>query len=334
MAALRQRNSRCRPRGDGWLRKVLFGLAATFFLALPFRASPAAEPQLVPELVVTEGNGGAPFMAPMGIALDPRRDEILIANTGGHRIDIFKRNGRQAGFFLRRVPGPDGETIDGDPRAVAVNSLGRVIVSDNRVPWVNVLDFRGRSLGRLELALPDSEIADGNLPGALTVAPDGTILVATRGKRGRIYEFSQSLDLKGTWGYSGNGPGHLSGITGVAVLPDGRRVVVCAQTDMVIQIYDEDGLWITGFGRHENGPGNFSMPSGIAVTADSRIWISDELRQIVQVFDADGSYLGQVGSGGAGPGEFLYPSAIASDGGALLAVAERVGNRFQLLSIR
>lgn len=334
MAATRQRNSRCRPRGDGWLRIGLSGLAAMYLLLSHPRISLAQEPRMVPELVVTEGNGGTPFMSPMSICFDGRRNEVLVANTGGHRIDIFKRNGRQAGFFPRRIPGPDGQVIDGDPRAVAIDSAGRVLVSDNRLPYVDALDFRGRNIGRLDPALPDSEIADGNLPGALTVAADGTILMATRGKRGRIYEFTPDLKLKASWGYSGKGPGHLSGITGLAVLPDGRRIVICAQTDMVVQVFDEAGQWMNGFGRHENGPGNFSMPSGIAVTGNSQIWISDELRQIVQVFDADGSYLGEVGGGGVGPGEFLYPSAIASDGSGLLAVAERVGNRFQLLSIR
>lgn len=334
MAATQQRNSRCRPSGDGWLRIGLFGLAALFCLSVFPPAASAQTPRMVPELIVTEGNGGVPFMGPMSIAFDGRRNEVLVANTGGHRIDIFKRNGRQAGVFQRRVPGPGGQIIDGDPRAVAIDSAGRVLVSDNRLSYVDVLDFRGRSLGKLDPALPDSEITEGNLPGALTVAADGTILMATRGKRGRVYEFTPDLKLKASWGYSGKGPGHLSGITGLAVLPDGRRIVICAQTDVVVQVFDEAGQWLTGYGRHENGPGNFSMPSGIAVTGNSQIWISDELRQIVQVFDADGSYLGMVGSGGVGPGEFLYPSAIASDGGGLLAVAERVGNRFQLLSIR
>jgi hypothetical protein len=34
------------------------------------------------------------------------------------------------------------------------------------------------------------------------------------------------------------------------------------------------------------------------------------------------------------PGEFMYPSALSGDGKGLLAVSERVGNRYQLLRIR
>jgi DNA-binding beta-propeller fold protein YncE len=85
---------------------------------------------------------------------------------------------------------------------------------------------------------------------------------------------------------------------------------------------------------HDIGPGNFSLPSGVAVSADGRIWVSDEIRQIVQVFEPSGKFIQSVGVGGRGPGEFHYPSALASDGKDLVAVAEREGNRFQLLRVR
>ena len=113
---------------------------------------------------------------------------------------------------------------------------------------------------------------------------------------------------------------------------DGRLVVACQGTDLAVQVFDVAGQYQFGFGRHEVGPGNFSFPSGVAVTADGRIWTCDEIRQVIQVFDDHGTFLEMLGGGGFRPGEFQYPSALTGDGGSLLAVVERVGNRLQLLS--
>ena len=93
-------------------------------------------------------------------------------------------------------------------------------------------------------------------------------------------------------------------------------------------------MLLNAFGVHDHGPGNFSLPSGVTTTADGRIWVGDGIRQIVQVFEADGSFLEIVGGVGSGPGQFFNPYALASDGRELIAVAERAGNRVQVMRTR
>jgi hypothetical protein len=168
----------------------------------------------------------------------------------------------------------------------------------------------------------------------VAVEADGNILIATRGKEGRIFRFSPEYELIGSRGESGKGQGEITAITGLAAMPDGRVAVTCAETELAVQIFDSSGRHLMGFGRHDMGPGNFSLPSGVTVTGDGRIWVMDEIRQVVDVFESDGSYSGRLGSGGRGPGEFLYPSAIATDGVSFIAVAEKAGNRVQLFKIR
>ncbi len=302
-------------------------------LVTPCRA--ADEPGIDSVLVLGYANGGAYFSGPQGIALDVEHGEVVVANTNLHRVEFFDLKTFPRGYFVHRVPGPAGsDTHDGLPAFLAVDREGNVLVSDLLASYVDVVDYRGRTVARLRLPAPDDTIAGGHGPGVLAVGADGDIWVAARGKEGRIYQFDADYRFKGAWGTSGADPGQLSAISSMALTPAGDVVVGCARTQLAIQIFDSRGGYIRGFGVHDIGPGNFSFPSGIAVTGDGRLWVSDAIRHSIQVFDSAGSLLGAVGGFGVGLGEFINPSALASDGKGLLALAENAGSRFQLMWVR
>jgi DNA-binding beta-propeller fold protein YncE len=284
--------------------------------------------------VLRQANDGLDFVSPMGIAIDTVHDEVVVANTGQHRVEFFDLTPYPTGSFLHQVPEARFGMQYGLPKHVAVDLAGNVLISDLLVPYVDVVDYRGRAVTRLRLPAPDDAIDKGQGAGALAVSPDGTVLVASRGKEGRVYRFSPEYQPAGSWGVPGKAEGQLAEITALAVTPRGQVVVACRSTEKAVQVFDSNGVFLRGFGVHDIGPGDFSFPSGVAVTADGRIWVCDELRQLVQVFDSEGSFLGSVGSSGDGPGQFNYPSGLASDGRGLLALAEQMGNRFQLMWVR
>ncbi len=299
------------------------------------RALAAEEPVIDSALVLGQANSGMDFSGPQGIAFDVEHGEVVVANTGIHRVEFFDLKTYPTGYFVHRVPDPlTGEMRDGNPVFVAVDRQGNVLVSDMAAPYVDVLDFRGRPITRLHLPAPDDTLANGRGPGALAVGPDGSIWVASRGADGRVYRFDSDYGFVGVWGTPGKEPGQLQAITALALLPSGDLVVACARTTLAIQVFDPQGGYIRGFGVHDIGPGNFSFPSGVAVLGDGRMWVSDAIRHSVQVFDSSGKFLGTVGGLGVGPGEFVNPSALASDGKGLLALAENAGNRFQLMWVR
>ncbi|OGF14871.1 MAG: hypothetical protein A2W00_05850 [Candidatus Eisenbacteria bacterium RBG_16_71_46] len=314
--------------GGRWVAASLLGL----LVALAAVAA-AAQPTAKPYTAFYGRDLSVPFMMIGGVAVDSLHGEILVSDNGRHEVAAFDTNGVLLGMFLHEVPGPDGALIDGMPSQLAIDRRGRILLSDQRVSWVDVLDVRGRPVARLDLPAPDDDPLKSGA-GALAVRPDGTILVATRGDSGRVYVFDRDYRRIGAWGVPGADSGQLSAITGIAVTPDLRTVVTCLKTRYAVQIFDPAGACLQGFGVHDHGPGNFSFPSGVTVTADGRIWVSDGLRQVVQVFDSAGTLVEMVGGAGNGPGEFLNPCALASDGRELLAVAERVGNRIQVMRAR
>ena len=290
------------------------------------------DPEIVSAQVFASGPSEVPFGAPRGIAIHSALGEVLVANSAQRRIEIFGLDGRRRGHFVHNVRSETGEVEPGMPVGLAIDGAGRLLVVDNLAAYVDVLDFRGRPVARLELAAPGCRAS--SRAAAVAVTPAGGILVAAGGHEGRVYRFDRDYRPLGCWGEPGSARGQLAGVTGLAVLPDGRVVVTGIMSELAVQIFSDAGEFLTGFGVHDIGPGNFSLPSGVTTTGDGRIWVSDEIRQVIQVFDSAGRFLGMVGSGGVAPGQFQYPSALASDGEGCLAVTERVGNRFQLLRVR
>jgi NHL repeat-containing protein len=305
------------------LTLALLGLAAP-----AAAAAPAVEPLAQPH------REASALSAPQGIAVDTRRGEVLVANTGEHRIETYSFAGRPLGRYVHRVRSSDGTLHDGYPTGLAIDAAGRTLIVDRLARYVDVLDSRGAPVARLDLAGPSSACPAAANIAAVAVMSTGEILVATGGDSARVQRFDARYRALGCWGVPGTEPGRFAAITGIAALPDGGCAVTCASTHFAVQIFTAGGEFVRGFGLHEIGPGNFSYPSGVTATADGRLWVSDEIRHTIQVFDSAGSYLGAVGGQGVAPGEFMYPSALSGDGKELLAVSERVGNRYQLLRIR
>ncbi len=302
-------------------------IAALLALSIPFQPSRASV--VAPELVLSGFSADATFKVPRAVALDTAHGEILVGNTGAHTIEVFSLAGRPLARYVHRVERRDGAWVDGEPTALAVDSAGRILVIDAAAGYVDVLDGLGRAYARLQPPLPKGNHG----PGAVTVLRSGEILVGMSGETGRVYRFTREYAQSGSWGEAGRTPGHVRNVRGLAEEPDGSILVLCPDTDLAVQRYSPAGAYLGGFGRHEIGEGNFSFPSGIAVTADGRLYVTDELRHLVVVLDATGRQLDVISGGDAGLGLFQYPSALASDGQGRLAVIERGSARLQLLRL-
>ena len=312
----------------GW--RACWCVAFGILLGHPAQAgSMADDPTLETSVVQYVGSGGALLSGPLGIAIDTTGREIVVANTGGRRIEFYDFRGRSRGAVAHAVPDEKGRLVDGQPRSLVVAPHGDIYVSDLSVPYVDQLDFRGRSLGRMALPSPDDRLETGGA-GALALAADGRLFVASRARAGRIYVFDAEHRLTGAWGERGAAPGQLSAITSLAVVGDSEVVVTCVDTRLGVQVFDTAGHYRRGFGVHDIGMGKFSQPTGVSVTSDGRIWVVDSVRANLQVFDRTGTYEGAV-DGSAGPVPWLYPSALAGDGRGLLAMSEAGGNRLRLL---
>jgi DNA-binding beta-propeller fold protein YncE len=271
------------------------------------------------------------FSNPQGIFLDAKSGEIYVADPGTHSIFIFNEKGIPVYHFVHMLPGTDRQ---GEPVDIAVDKDGLMYVVDIQADYVDVLNPRGVSVNRIEIKEIEEFEDKQVVPVRVSIGPERAIYVAIDGDDASILVFDSTLKYVKKIGRKGTEPGEFQHITGLWVDNRGWAYVTDLQAFFSVQVFNEEGDFVFGFGKHREGWENFSFPSGILKTADGTIWVVDALRQVVKGFDEKGNFLTYFGGKGTRPGEMLFPSDIGGDGGDRLVVLERVGRRFQMFYVK
>ena len=89
----------------------------------------------------SSGNGNGQFNGPYGVTVDHRNDQIVVADTGNHRIQIFDSKGQ----FIRAFGSSgNGDGQLNEPYSVVVDPQGNYFVLDRNNHRVSVFDSDGR----------------------------------------------------------------------------------------------------------------------------------------------------------------------------------------------
>jgi len=330
-----------RPRLWAWRLLALATLASLGAGAQTGLAAGARTP--VALVAIVDGYGrGHPFKIPAGLWFDLNRREIYVADRGNHKIAVFDEGGLLLRSFLHYVSRPQGKgktlLLPGEPKGLAVNSRGDIYVIDDLDDAVDVLDYRGRSTGRLRGAdlLDPNEAplspSESVRPAAVAVDKADRVYVATTGSRCEIVVLDANGQVLRRFGRRGQDPGAFVAANSVCVDAQGRILVTDAQ-GVPVQCFSPEGEVLLSFGLHAMGPENFSLPNSALRDGNGDIWVADAIRQVVRRFDAKGQLRDTIGGRGSAPGQMFYPSAIAGDGERLLIVLEKDGARFQIFKV-
>lgn len=274
---------------------------------------------------VTGMSPGTPFSKPLGIYFDPIQRECYVADTGNHQVVVCDEFGMPLFHFFRQVT-RNGTTIPGEPRSLVVDEDGRIFLVDNLIPQIEVLDPRGRKIAQIDP--PDDGCGREHRFEYVARGPDDLILAVVGCKRRRVAIIDGTLSLYRIIDLRSPHKESMC-ITGLSVDGGGQIFITDPCGEEMVQIFDDDGEYVKGFGRHDAGFENFSHPSGIVVMPNGDIWIVDTIRQVASRFTISGDFIDYVGGKGEGLGSFAYPSAVTTDGTSKLFVLERGGNRYQ-----
>ncbi|MDH4157313.1 MAG: NHL repeat-containing protein [candidate division Zixibacteria bacterium] len=273
---------------------------------------------------------------PSSLHYDANAGEVVIADAGNSRILIYDRDLIPRYSFDHFVPDRStGQLVKGQPKAVAVNSHGEIIISDNLVNYLEVLDFRGRPIEKIFL---DAALGDTSLtirPECFTIDEQDNLYVVTTGDLVTVLVLGPDYQLKRSFGQKGTGPTDFNTVISICHR-DGWIYLADVYATPAVKVFDTAGAYIKGFGGHQVDRADVSLPSGIAVMVDGDgqkyVWIVDGLRQVIKVLDSEGAFQAFVGGFGFGLGEFRYPTAIAFSGNVFY-VLEKVGGRIQSFRI-
>ncbi len=243
--------------------------------------------------------GPGQLAAPYGLAVDPARGRLYVADTAAGRVQIYTTDGGYVGHLPAddqdlEVFGAGGFT----PYDVAVHE-GRIIASSNDGLYFFSQD--GRVVARWGATVEGENVRGRgmgvfNFPDAFVVDPaDGSIYVADSGNR-RIV----AVDRNGFWRWVAGEPDEGAKIRsfwqlphGIELGPDGNLYVVDTfrfdregmGTGFIV-VLSRDGELLSEFGRSGTEDGAFNYPEHLAVSPDGELWaIADRENHRVVLFE-------------------------------------------------
>ena len=240
-------------------------------------------------MTTMEGRG---FYAPTDVAIAPD-GRMYVTNRSlegvarGVRLTVLDIDSEYYGTFASY--GTDAGQLVW-PSGCAIDSRGRVYVSDEYLHRISVFDREGAALS----VWGEPGAAEGQLdtPSGLAFDAHDNLYVADTYNH-RVQKFTADGRFLASIGGPGDGAGEFNLPWGLTVGPDGSVYVADWGNDRV-QKFSPDGEHLASFGTTGRADGEFHRPSGVAVDADGRIYVSDWGNERVQALDADGGFLQMV----------------------------------------
>ena len=263
-----------------------------------------------------EGSSVGMFSRPWGVAVN-ERNEIAVADTYNHRIQVFSSNGTYFRSFGRK----------GDLQGEFDRPLGIAFHNDNIivVDYINhrVQHFsgQGKYLGQCG--------GEGNLdhqlnePHGLSTDSDGNIIVADSVNK-LIKIFSHKGNLLCKIGREGSltFPLHCIQLC--------KYLMVSDADEHCIKVFDLEGNFLYKFGKEGDGDGEFTDPRCLSVNKAGQLMVCDAGNHRIQAFEPNGKFVTKFGSYGSAVGQFNRPISTASLSDGKIVVSDIRNHRIQI----
>jgi len=268
---------------------------------------------------------GYEFHQVAGVAVDSD-DNVYLFNRSAHQMMVFDREGAFIKSWDQEFAGPHGIHIGPD---------GNIYLAERDAHVITKWSMDGellQTLGNRDQASDTGYGADRvvkqaaepfNLPTGIAVTESGDIFVSDGYGNSRVHKFDSSGNLLLSWGEPGTTePGHFTLPHGVGLDADGR-VLVCDRENHRVQVFDQDGNFLTMWT-------GFRQPTDVKVGPDGEVYVP-ELTHRFSIVDGEGAVLARWGGESShDPGQFVAPHGIAVDSRGDIYIGEVLeGQRIQ-----
>ena len=263
------------------------------------------------------GSGDGMFKYPLGAAVSDR-DEIVVADQGNHRVQVFDSNGTFLRSFGRR-----GENAGefNCPTGIAIGKDRKIFVADRFNHRVQIFSWEGRHLG----SFGGKGSLDNQFfyPGGLSLDSNDNVIVAdSENKLIKIFtpdgRFIMKIGGQGSFSF----PVHC--------VQCGEYFIASDLSERCIKVFSREGHFQYKFGKKGEGDGEFYCPRFLSVTQSKYLLVCDEDSHRIQVFELDGKFVGKFGTNGSKLGEFDSPFSVAVLSNEQIVVCERGNHRIQI----
>jgi DNA-binding beta-propeller fold protein YncE len=195
------------------------------------------------------------------------------------------------------------------PFGVAVDSRGRIIVTDPDIAAVHIFDFAQH---KYKLIDRWDKGRDSMIEPQCVAVDDKDNIYVTDSKAGKVFVFDPGGKTRRVFGSLKGGEGFFKRPTGISIDPDTHLVYVTDTLRDRVYVLDAEGKVLRTFGRRGTENGEFNSPTEIQVK-NGLVAVVDALNFRVQLFDANGTFQGLIGVSGD-PSRGIYrPKGIAID---------------------
>jgi DNA-binding beta-propeller fold protein YncE len=245
-------------------------------------------------------------LAPPTLELDGGRKLVYERSFGSEREVKPKR-----GFWNRLV-----DIIAGEPEfknlvrpySIAVDSTGRIIVTDPGAAGVHIFDFAQQKYKFIERR-KDKDPMLG--PQCVAVDAQDNIYV-TDSETGKIFVFNPSGKYERVIGSLKGGEGYFKRPTGIAVDSVTQRIYVTDTLRDQIFMMDMQGSILQTIGKKGDGDLEFNLPTELRLDGENLI-VVDAMNFRVQVLDRLGAFRYSIGRVGDTSGSVFRPKGIGVD---------------------
>ena len=195
------------------------------------------------------------------------------------------------------------------PYGVAVDSHGRVIVTDPGLGGIHIFDPEQHKYKFIERR---EKSRDSMLqPQCLALDANDNIYV-TDSQAGKIFVFEPGGKYKGGFGSLKGGEGYFKRPTGIAIDREAHQIFVTDTLRDRVYILDANGQVIKSFGQHGGSVGEFNLPTELMIR-NGVIAVVDAMNFRVQTFDRKGNFQSAFGNLGDGDDALFRPKGIGLD---------------------
>lgn len=195
------------------------------------------------------------------------------------------------------------------PYSVAVDSRGRIIVTDPGLSGVHVFDPEAHKYK----FLTREEKSKDNLmdPQCVAVDAEDSIYV-TDSKAGKIFVFDRDGKYQRAIGSLRGGEGFFKRPTGIAIDPETQEIYVADTLRDRIYVLDRKGETLRTIGKRGAGDVEFNLPTEVLIK-NGTLAVVDAMNFRVQILDRSGKFLGAIGQVGDSSGSLFRPKGIGID---------------------
>lgn len=256
----------------------------------------------------SDGFAGAPYRNYRGLAVDAdgfmyvamvegkpaTQNVILQYDSEGQQVDVW------------------GEGDLRDPRDIAINDEGHVVVADDD----RIVTFKNNDRSPTTISI-------GYRIRRLSIDPRGDIYVVTNNDDIRKYRSYGTL--LGTW--QGDQVDRLWQVQGIAA--DANNVYIADWQLGPISSFNTQGVYSQSWGKSALPGRRFNGPSDVAVDSENNIYVIEKEHARVQKFKSTGAFDTSWGRYGSKDGEFKEPHGIAIDASDNVYIADTGNHRIQ-----